>query len=1454
MGDDKDNNGKPQAEEAFADENPTPGSGDDRPKVESDKSFLRRWVNQSQYKIWDDAFPIAIKDLSVNKDDSYKKAGRDGPKRTPTVATAILGFWLSDKIGLGGTKPSIPDDDDAKAGELADSAGFVVRNIRAVLVPGESTLIVGPSSSGKSTLMRYIADSVEGKVGKNKEGEVLVGGLDPTHKDNANKFRRTTAFGDQGDLTLTPILTVEETLEFTYGIAETNDPEFNKESVAAALRLAGLSHVAKTVVGNADIRGVSGGQKRRVKVLEKIAGDDIRVMFLDEITNGLDSASALSMCELVKASVESTGATAMACLLQPSVAAYNTFHRIIVLTIDGEMAYSGPREGAVPHFESLGLVKPEDMDEPEYLLRCAYSPSQFYPSESGTFPSGVVSPKGLVKRFADSEAGKALSDELDAAATPHMSENAKPPTRKPNFARPFFQQVKILLGRGWKLIQRSPNTIGRIITAIIFGLFIGTLFLNAPEDLTSGSIQRAGYSFTLMFLLFLTSSEGPQEDIYHDRITFYNHRQANFYRSSAYYLASVMNSMPIFIAEAVLFSSLSFFLVGMESYGGGGFFYFMLICILTTLCGGSLSRLLSYTLPTEEVAATIGPAVLVVFSTTSCFTPNYPNIPGWIRWFAWISPPAYAFEAMMVNDFRTRCVPSDLLQDGDCMSGEEALYASLKLPRKDLFGYKNTGIDSDATNLLAFDAGMIVLLTLIFELAGVYFLHKSQDWYGPKTKRFQVSSGMSLGTAPSLGHKEDETDGDEIPSAPLAHLTCDTIVYEVDVDIDPEESKVEVKPEDESVNENPGVTASISYNDADEEESALPITAREYGQVGRGAATEWLLKKRLGESSVRSLRSESALVADAKIDSSGVHIAELAPAEPGRLRLLSGITGSFRPGTTTALMGSSGAGKTALLDVLAGYKTGGHIMGDIKINGIPKTEKTWKSIAGYCEQTDLHNPAITLRESIIFSARLRLRPFDMPDEKKIAFADEIIQILELEDYAEVLVGKEAAGEGLPKHARKRLTVGVEMAMNPSILFADEPTSGLDSLSADLVIKCMSKAAKTKGLTVLCTIHQPSREVFLAFDNLLLLRKGGQVTYNGPIASMSDYMVSASGNDGYAMPEGANPADHALDVFCGPGGEKDDWAKLYKSSDMARDMVAINASNESEHGEITVEGTERSSTYELYQVVYRQIVAHWRTPEYMSIRLGWTITASILLAVIFMNQPDTASGAQNTIGGLFFFTTVGTVPMITASVPLVAERAVMYRETASGTYSKPIYGLAVQLAEIPFNCFMGFVSFILFYFIVGLDTDDGERVIYFLLLVLASYWFLPSLGQFFAFISPNAGAAIAVGSLLMTIFLLTAGFLQLPTEIPGWYIWIYWINPFRYVLQGLSVNELGGGKTYEDDIMAFGGGTVSGDDALQVLFEWSYEDRWWYCYVAIIMMAFGVSIGNMFASQISWLKR
>uniref|UniRef100_H3H7J5 ABC transporter domain-containing protein n=1 Tax=Phytophthora ramorum TaxID=164328 RepID=H3H7J5_PHYRM len=206
------------------------------------------------------------------------------------------------------------------------------------------------------------------------------------------------------------------------------------------------------------------------------------------------------------------------------------------------------------------------------------------------------------------------------------------------------------------------------------------------------------------------------------------------------------------------------------------------------------------------------------------------------------------------------------------------------------------------------------------------------------------------------------------------------------------------------------------------------------------------------------------------------------PSNPkDTIDLLKGISGYALPGTITALMGSSGAGKTTLMDVIAGRKTGGKIAGQILLNGHPATDLAIRRSTGYCEQMDIHSESATIREALTFSAFLR-QGVDVPDSNKYDSVNECLDLLDLHPIADQII------RGSSVEQMKRLTIGVELAAQPSVLFLDEPTSGLDARSAKLIMDGVRKVANT-GRTVVCTIHQPSTEVFSVFDSLLLLKRG-----------------------------------------------------------------------------------------------------------------------------------------------------------------------------------------------------------------------------------------------------------------------------------------------------------------------------------------------------------------------------
>ena len=190
-------------------------------------------------------------------------------------------------------------------------------------------------------------------------------------------------------------------------------------------------------------------------------------------------------------------------------------------------------------------------------------------------------------------------------------------------------------------------------------------------------------------------------------------------------------------------------------------------------------------------------------------------------------------------------------------------------------------------------------------------------------------------------------------------------------------------------------------------------------------------------------------------------------------QILDRVDGWVKPGTLTALMGVSGAGKTTLLGCLADRTSIGIISGDMLVDGRLR-DTSFQRKTGYVQQQDLHLQTSTVREALEFSAILR-QPPEVSRNEKLAYVNEVIKLLDMQDYADAIV--RVPGEGLNVEQRMRLTIGVELvAKPPLLLFIDEPTSGLDSQTSWAILDLLEKLAKA-GQAILCTIHQPSAMLF-----------------------------------------------------------------------------------------------------------------------------------------------------------------------------------------------------------------------------------------------------------------------------------------------------------------------------------------------------------------------------------------
>ncbi|KAL6336411.1 hypothetical protein AAG906_014583 [Vitis piasezkii] len=241
--------------------------------------------------------------------------------------------------------------------------------------------------------------------------------------------------------------------------------------------------------------------------------------------------------------------------------------------------------------------------------------------------------------------------------------------------------------------------------------------------------------------------------------------------------------------------------------------------------------------------------------------------------------------------------------------------------------------------------------------------------------------------------------------------------------------------------------------------------------------------------------------------------------------LLRCVTGKIMPGRVSAVMGPSGAGKTTFLSALVGKTTGCTRTGSILINGKDESIHSYKKIIGFVPQDDIVHGNLTVEENLRFSARCRLSA-NMPKPDKVLVVERVIESLGLQAVRDSLVGT-VEKRGISGGQRKRVNVGLEMVMEPSLLILDEPTSGLDSSSSNLLLRALRREA-LEGVNISMVVHQPSYTLFRMFDDLILLAKGGLTVYHGSVKKVEEYFAGI----GITVPERVNPPDHFIDILEG----------------------------------------------------------------------------------------------------------------------------------------------------------------------------------------------------------------------------------------------------------------------------------------------------------------------------------
>lgn len=500
-----------------------------------------------------------------------------------------------------------------------------------------------------------------------------------------------------------------------------------------------------------------------------------------------------------------------------------------------------------------------------------------------------------------------------------------------------------------------------------------------------------------------------------------------------------------------------------------------------------------------------------------------------------------------------------------------------------------------------------------------------------------------------------------------------------------------------------------------------------------------------------------------------------------------------RPGEITAVAGPSGAGKTTLLEILAGKIPSRKVSGEVLVNGSPVNSENFGRLSGYVTQDDALFPLLTVEETLMYSALLRLPIGRKEARERVAL---LMKDLGLDHISASRVGQGSVN-GVSGGERRRLSIGVELIHDPTVLLIDEPTSGLDSASALHIVSLLRFMAVSQFKTIILTIHQPGFRILELIDRLLLL-SNGVVLHNGSLQSLEERLKFS----GHHIPSHINVLEFAIEItniefqLKIPDSDNDDDSN--HGSRFCRPITRPSYAN-SRFEEVIILGERFSKNI-------------FRTKELFFTRAIQAILVGTILGTVYMKvSDDKGKAALQTRLGFFAFSLSFLLSSTTEGLPIfLQERRIFMRESVRGAYRVSSYVIANTLVFFPFLLMVAVLYSSAAYWLVGLRADlDG--FLYFALVVWIVVLMSNSFTACCSALVPDfiMGTSLIAG--LMGSFFLFSGYFISEESIPEYWIFMHYLSLFKYPFECLVVNEYGGRECVE----RVGGECVfSGDEYLK----------------------------------------
>ena len=501
--------------------------------------------------------------------------------------------------------------------------------------------------------------------------------------------------------------------------------------------------------------------------------------------------------------------------------------------------------------------------------------------------------------------------------------------------------------------------------------------------------------------------------------------------------------------------------------------------------------------------------------------------------------------------------------------------------------------------------------------------------------------------------------------------------------------------------------------------------------------------------------------------------------------ILKGVNCEARPGEITAIAGPSGAGKTTLLEILAGKISPRKVSGQVLVNDWPIETKFFRRISGYVTQDDALFPLLTVQETLMYSALLRLRGGRGEAAIRVK---ELMKELGLDHVAGSRIGGKS-NRGISGGERRRVSIGVDLVHDPAVILIDEPTSGLDSASALHVLSLLRAMVVNQGKTIVLTIHQPGFRILELFDRIVLL-SNGFVMHNGSLDLLEERLKLAS----HGIPPHVNVLEFAIDVIESLVIQTSETLIDQSNIEEHKDEVLKmrNVAYPNINGEENLLFYPNSRLEEVLILGQRFCNNIFRTTQLFATRVIQALVAGIVLGTIFMNAGrEQGAMALQTRIGFFAFSLTFLLSSTTEGLPIfLQERRILMNEISRGAYRVSSYIIANTLVFLPFLLMVGLLYTTPVYWLVGLKKDING-FLYFSMVVWMVLLMSNSFVACFSALVPNFIMGNSVISGLMGSFFLFSGYFISKENIPSYWIFMHYLSLFKYPFECFLINEYGG---------------------------------------------------------------